>query len=530
MQDAAAGAVLGAARDLAFTDVDIGDIAQACFLPRSMAAAHLDALCALGHLQSLQIGNSRYFELREPLMRLSFEVKKHRGKPIGLLLDFLRLWYSPAELRKKLSAHTGNVAGVEAYLPDLPAIEQDWKDPRVAECCREYGKAIRGERYAEALKAAEELVAIRGLKQDSMAQASCLMRLGRLERALEIVNRIIDRMPEDAPVWRLRASILSEIGNYEEALASCRKSIELDGTVVENRREEASILLNLQRGDEAIRACEAALELNDSDPQSWTALGVTLASLDLFAESLRAFSRAAELRPKDPGAYIHACAALMELSRWDEALEQIQRAIDIDSREPEAWVLRGSVLAGMKKHEDALRALDRAIALGETSSYVQFKRVELLLALDRWREGARQLDKALAQFAQAEHPDAGDTKAVIRNLFRSLDDPEVLRLSMKVLFLLYRKHGMLGALAQGLIELIPDILSSPGMDGAAASRWEQSWRTVAEDLPDFRLPLRLLESAIRYRDTRDLSIFMGLSQEERTLLEALVGVHVEAIA
>ena len=53
---------------------------------------------------------------------------------------------------------------------------------------------------------------------------------------------------------------------------------------------------------------------------------------------------------------------------------------------------------------------------------------------------------------------------------------------------------------------------------------------MAERYPEFRLPLRLLDSTVRYRMSHDLQIFMDLTQEERVLLEPLVGVHIEAIA
>jgi hypothetical protein len=53
---------------------------------------------------------------------------------------------------------------------------------------------------------------------------------------------------------------------------------------------------------------------------------------------------------------------------------------------------------------------------------------------------------------------------------------------------------------------------------------------MAERYPEFRLPLRLLDSAVRFRITRDLQIFMDLTQEERALVEPLVEVHIEAIA
>ena len=89
---------------------------------------------------------------------------------------------------------------------------------------------------------------------------------------------------------------------------------------------------------------------------------------------------------------------------------------------------------------------------------------------------------------------------------------------------------MLSALGRGLIECIPDVISSNTLTDADACLWRDSWQMTAERYLEFRLPLRLLDSTVRYRMTRDLEIFMDLTQEERALLEPLVGVHIEAIA
>jgi|RhiMetStandDraft_8_1073273.scaffolds.fasta_scaffold60732_1 hypothetical protein len=43
-----------------------------------------------------------FYELREPLMRMGVEVKKHRGQPIRLFVEFLRYWYTPGELEARL--------------------------------------------------------------------------------------------------------------------------------------------------------------------------------------------------------------------------------------------------------------------------------------------------------------------------------------------------------------------------------------------------------------------------------------------
>ena len=146
----------------------------------------------MGHLQSFQIGDARYYELHEPLMRLSFEVKKHRGKPIGLLLDFLRLWYSPAELKQKMALLPPKSSLDYSFMPAPKILEQNWEDPRIAECCREYGVAIQKKDYEHALRAAEDLASIRGLKEDSIAQASCLIHLGQYEQAVAVYDRMIE--------------------------------------------------------------------------------------------------------------------------------------------------------------------------------------------------------------------------------------------------------------------------------------------------------------------------------------------------
>jgi tetratricopeptide (TPR) repeat protein len=506
------------------------DVAHACFTNDTAASAQLESLCKMGHLQSFQIGGAKYYELREPLMRLSFEVKKHRGKPIDLLLDFLRLWYSPAELKQKLAMLQPKNALERSYVPALQVLEQDWEDPRITECCREYNAAAQRDDYTRALEAAEELAAIRGLKEDLTAQASCLIHLGQLEQAVAVCDKIIGSNQDDAAVWQLRAWAMNRIGLCEGALYSCKRSIELDPDSGRTWCHQASALLNLNRPEEALHSCETAIKLNDADPLAWTTRGMVLADMNRFEEALAAFSKVVALEPGSAQARVHLCAALIELNRCDEALEQAKRAIEIHPDESEAWALMGSALAAMRRPAESLSSFNKAISLGEDSSFVQYKLVELLIVLDRWREAAACLDRALGQFAHSENPSAGNTRALIRCLLPSLSVAKILQLSIKVLFLIYRKHGMLGPLGQGLIECIPEVTSPTSLSDADAGLWLDSWQMVAEPSPEFRLPLRLLASAVRYRKTGDLQVFMDLPQEERTLLEPLVGVHIEAIA
>jgi hypothetical protein len=147
---------------------------------------------------------------------------------------------------------------------------------------------------------------------------------------------------------------------------------------------------------------------------------------------------------------------------------------------------------------------------------------EQLLALKRWREAAGALDSALAQFSHGENLDAGNTASMIRNIADLVGDPPRLRLCIRMLMLVYRKHRSLPALAHGLLESISMLAGWAPPD---ARRWCDLWRDEAEDVSEFRLVLRLLDASIRFVETKDPRGLLELPLEERLILEPLLGVR-----
>ena len=47
-----------------------------------------------------------YYELAEPLARLSFQIKDTRGKPLGVVIDFLKHWFDPTQLAGRAENET----------------------------------------------------------------------------------------------------------------------------------------------------------------------------------------------------------------------------------------------------------------------------------------------------------------------------------------------------------------------------------------------------------------------------------------
>jgi tetratricopeptide (TPR) repeat protein len=509
--------------------VRVAEVARACFLQNVTAGRVLEELHQMGFVHSLAIGPDAYFELREPLMRLSIEVKKHRGKPIRLLLDFLRLWYSPAELKQRLSLlPTEAVLEREYAAPALQVVEEAWKDPRITECCSTYNEAIKNRNYAGALKSAEELVMIRGNSQDLGAHAACLLHLGCFEEAAEAYGRVVAQAPEDREARRNHIRALLNAGRNEDAVAFCDRYLELDPNAALIWDDRATALLNLGRLDDCLGSCDRAIRLNVEDLLAWITRGQALADLGAYEDAAAAFQTVLTLDSGNALARAYLSGAFLELKRYEDGLAEARRAIALDPGDDVPWMLQGFALAGLNRNAEALDSFDKAMELGDESSLVQFKRAQLMLSLNRWRSGMACLNSALSRFAHGENPDAGNTAAFVRDLMNRLDDPEMLRLCIRALVLLYRKHRVLSPLAHGLIECIPDLELPALARDSAAHEWLVSWQEIAGTLPEFRIALRYLEFAVRYHMTRDMRLFMELPQEERAMLEPLLGIRVQA--
>jgi hypothetical protein len=86
----------------------VKEIATQCFIEQRVVSGQLLQLRNKGYVVARANGRESFYELTEVLMRLCMEVKKYRGQWVELFVDFLRIWYRPAERQEKLAMLRGN--------------------------------------------------------------------------------------------------------------------------------------------------------------------------------------------------------------------------------------------------------------------------------------------------------------------------------------------------------------------------------------------------------------------------------------
>ncbi|WP_242720917.1 tetratricopeptide repeat protein [Microcoleus vaginatus] len=407
--------------------VMVKEIAQRCFMTHQTASSQLKQLSGMGYVTSESIGRESYYELQEVLMRFCMDVKKHRGEPISLIVDFLRLWYTQEELKQRLDRLGVRLIPIGKELVDNiwektqlkyqlsletlppnavvereyllralgPRETDDCEDSRVAACVQEIENCKEKKDYVSALNLANKLVAIRGKARDWLEKGRCLDNLERYDEALESFDMAIALDDNDKLAWRIRGGLLNNLKRYDEALSSFDRAIALDDNDRSASVLRANVLYHLKRYEEALASFDKAIELGANYQFVWALRGNVLYGLKRYEEALESFNKAIELDNNYMWAWGLRGIVLNSLDRYDEALVSFDRAIELNANYQSVWALRSYVLDNLKRYDEALVSFDRAIELGANYQEIWVGGGNVLYNLKRYEEALASYDRAL---------------------------------------------------------------------------------------------------------------------------------------
>ncbi|MEG4581054.1 tetratricopeptide repeat protein [Microcoleus sp. MON1_C5] len=406
------------------------------------------------------------------------------------------------------------------------AIELDDNDP--------WDWASRGDvldnlkRYEEALESFD-----RAIELDTNYQWAWRMRgdvlnnLERYEEALESYDWAIELDENEPWAWVNRGDVLNNLERYEEALVSYDRAIELDANNQLVWFLRGLLLDTLKRYEEALVSYDRAIELDANNQSAWRWRSYVLNNLKRYEEALVSYDQAIKLDPNDKWDWVQRGHVLDDLKRYEEALVSYDRAIELDSNYEWAWFSRGWTLDNLGRYEEALISCDKVIELGSQHSSVFFNRAIAILGLNRWDEGIAALDDAFHRLEPGDEAEADDAKLIIKNLFAIAHARTITQTRITSLIAVYEKHEYLSVLGQGIVRNIPALMSEMVSDKAART-WLELWQELTSKYDEFKIPIRLLNAAVRYKETKgDRRVLLELAIEERNLLEPLVSTKPE---
>ncbi len=416
--------------------VIVKDIATWCFATPQTISSQLKDLKGKGYVKSESHGKESYYELNEVLMRLCLEVKKYRGKEVESLVEMIRIWYRPEEIKAQLDRLSSSGNSEHARYYQL-ALEDARPHPMLLACDRDFQRSIERGDVKSALEVWQELAHVQNINVDRsqliadlivsenfdavkaairdvldteqksknstqvetveelFLQGTLLYESKEWEAALEMFDRCLQRTPQDNLVLFMQGNILDELGRLDEAIASYDKAIEFkpDNDEAWNRRGVA--LGELGKLDEAIASFDKAIEFKPDDDKAWYNKGVSLYNLDRLDEAIASYDKAIEFKPDKDEAWNNRGVSLYNLGRFDEAIASFDKAIEFKPDDDEAWYNRGIALGNLGRLDEAIASYDKAIEFKSDNDQAWHNRGLTLYNLGRLDEAIASYDKAI---------------------------------------------------------------------------------------------------------------------------------------
>jgi len=274
-----------------------------------------------------------------------------------------------------LSAGTAGLialaSGCRSLAPPSSSVEPARIDPP-AEALARLGRSLLHEYRGEYDAAIEQVIAAVAADPDSEhlngRAATLLIRRGRFEEAKELIERWIERKPDDSVRLRWLARVHREAGRYEEAAEAYRRALGANPSDAESVAEYVGLLLLRDAGDaarevlreasatarpvrpllraaqeyltwvEGRRQVEAREKLAevlgtigarfDLEAEDRLALGHLYRRMERADDAYAAFERAAALAPDNEQAVLFAALMKAAAGQEDEALAIAERSVD----------------------------------------------------------------------------------------------------------------------------------------------------------------------------------------------------------
>lgn len=395
------------------------------------------------------------------------------------------------------------------------------------EICKEF---IEKNNYANALPIAKKLVIIGGQIEDRSTQAICQYQLGYYEDAIKTYSEIINIDDKNFHAWANLGILFNKIGMYDKALTCLDNATKLDFEPGSQEALEllislALVLANNERYEESLALSDHIIKVKPDLEDIWLFRGLTLNDLGYHEQALHSIEQTLLIKPNHVEALLNKGSILLELQLYEEALLFLNKSIELDNSNYLAWLERGFLFFDLEFYSEALFSYDKSIESGNKSYTVLVNRALSLLAMKNWESAIKAFGEVFEEMYPYENFVEQITNKIVFHLLDNLDCESEWQEPVKNLFKIYDEYSISYQLDKALISSISSLLTLT-FSIEKVRGWKNVWQDCMDNKPEFQTTLRLLDTAIFYRETKGSPIiYLWLSEDEENLFKSFLGVE-----
>lgn len=238
-----------------------------------------------------------------------------------------------------------------------------------------------------------------------------LLREGKADDAIRIVEGVLASVPRSPDAHQLMAMCQSELGEYALAERSFRRALELAPDQPLLLVNLATLLRKVARVPEALVLFQRATEVAPQMGKAWLELGNTLFDLGLADKAVPALERAVQVQPDSVMAWSALGSAYRIVEQWEPAEAAFLKALKLAPGYSAGWVNLGAVMRLRGRADEAIACFERAAIAG-------YRGPELGDALAGALLDEGEVEKALEQATRLveTHPDYVPGHVTLANL------------------------------------------------------------------------------------------------------------------
>lgn len=244
---------------------------------------------------------------------------------------------------------------------------------------------------------------------ESFAKAKALVGLGRPREALSVIERHLQRWPENAGAWTEKGRIHLVLSENEESIAASNRSLTLDPGNSHALNNLGLALQRVGRTDEAIEALLTAIEEDPGNTGAMMNVARPLLAGGRHAQAAELLVRALRIAPSKDTLRLNAHNTAVEMLKQRQgrpALEVFEELLKLGGGEPNLWsnLAAANLLVGNRRA--AIGCFERLITLEGSSDAA-------LMELTRLNASEGQIAAALGYCEQWLRLDRSNVKAVV---------------------------------------------------------------------------------------------------------------------
>lgn len=433
------------------------EISRFCFIAPNTLSKQTAELVEKGLLGKNKKGKDIYYELREPLMRICFEINETTGGIAKLFIDFLTVLYSQEDLQKRylkykfgallqednskiiyekearfykksLSLKTQKILDnltipqfqnenelnqtIEMILCDLKINKEHLDNEQKAtldKMEKQFGKKLLKRIFIERTKGNQKAITDFNFfkklatDEDFKKNAYLFSHLALLShgnkdfsKAIKYLKKAIKFAPKNIKNYVYAGEIYLHIKkDYQNSIKYFDKALEINQELDTLFLLKGKAHLAKNEYDKATNALDNAIRLNPSIVEAYYRKGTVFEEQAKFKDAIKYYSLAVSKDSRNDWYHFNLGFLYFKINDYLAAINSLETAIEINAKTPIYHSLLGFSFYILKEYKKAINSYNKAIKLNPENSDHYSDLADTYTALDRYEDAIVSYYKAI---------------------------------------------------------------------------------------------------------------------------------------